>query len=173
MLIPSPGSLLEKTYRLTSNSNLNLNTSLDVDNDLLDNLGGGVEVDETLVDLHLEHVPGLGALTTRSLAGGDLKVLGRQTDGALDAQLLALGALDELAAHLLEGRDLLAGEGDADLVDLGRIALRRLLGVLERHFRVEIGVVFAAVNPTGDGVRDCRRSRGSGGILTSVTVVAR
>ena len=83
---------------------------------------------------HLEQIPGLGALTARGLAGGDLEVLGRQTDGALDAQLLALGALDELAAHLLEGRDLFAGEGDADLVDLWRIALRRLLGVLERHF---------------------------------------
>ena len=32
--------------------------------DLLDNLGGGVQVDETLVDPHLESVPGLGTLTT-------------------------------------------------------------------------------------------------------------
>jgi hypothetical protein len=32
--------------------------------DLLDNLGGGVQVDETLVDPHLESVPSLGTLTT-------------------------------------------------------------------------------------------------------------
>ena len=34
------------TKRLCGDGNLNLNTSLDVDDDLLDNLGGGVEVDE-------------------------------------------------------------------------------------------------------------------------------
>ena len=61
---------------LSSNSNLNLNTSLDVDNDLLDNLGRSVQVDETLVDAHLEHVPGLGTLTVGGLTGGDLEVLG-------------------------------------------------------------------------------------------------
>lgn len=33
--------------------------------DLLDNLAGGVEVDQTLVDLQLEAIPGLGTLTTR------------------------------------------------------------------------------------------------------------
>lgn len=47
-----------------------------VDNDGLDNLGGGVQVDEALVDAQLEHVPGLGTLTARGLAGGDLQVLG-------------------------------------------------------------------------------------------------
>jgi len=119
---------------LCGNSNLNLNTSLNVDDDLLDDLGGGVQVDETLVDSHLVHVPSLGTLTTRSLTGGDLEVLGGQTDWALDAQLLGLGTLDELAADLLEGGDLAGGEGDADLVDLGGIALSSLLGVLERHF---------------------------------------
>ena len=31
---------------LCGNGDLNLNTGLDVDDDLLDNLGGGVEVDE-------------------------------------------------------------------------------------------------------------------------------
>lgn len=86
---------------------------------------------------HLIHVPSLGTLTTRSLTGGDLEVLGGQTDWALDAQLLGLGTLDELAADLLEGGDLAGGEGDADLVDLGGIALRSLLGVLEGHFVVD------------------------------------
>jgi hypothetical protein len=35
------------TKRLCGDGDLNLNTGLDVDDDLLDNLGGGVEVDET------------------------------------------------------------------------------------------------------------------------------
>jgi hypothetical protein len=35
--------------------------------DLPDDVGGGVEVDETLVNLHLVPVPGLGTLTTWAL----------------------------------------------------------------------------------------------------------
>lgn len=87
----------------------------------------------TLVDAHLVGVPGLGTLTARSLTGGDLQVLGGQTDGALDAELLVLGTVDELLADLLEGRDLAGGEGDADLVDLGLLALLDLLGIVGRH----------------------------------------
>ena len=43
----------------------------------------------------------------------DLEGLGRQADGALGAEVLVLGALDELGADLLEGRDLARGQGDA------------------------------------------------------------
>lgn len=91
---------LSSSKHLLGNSDLNLNTSLDVDDDLLDNLGGGVEVDEALVDAHLKGVPGLGALTAGGLAGGDLQVLGGQADGALDGEVLGLGAVDELLADL-------------------------------------------------------------------------
>lgn len=80
--------------------------------------GLGYVLDETLVDAHLVAVPGLGTLTTRGLAGGDLEGLGGQTDGSLDAQVLALGALDQLGADLLEGLDLAGGQGDPDLVGL-------------------------------------------------------
>jgi hypothetical protein len=82
---------------------------------------------------HLVGVPGLGALTARGLAGGDLQVLGGHADGALDAEVLGLGAVDELLADLLERRDLAGGEGDADLVDLGHLALLDLLGIVGRH----------------------------------------
>ena len=87
----------------------------------------------TLVDAHLVGVPGLGTLTARGLAGGDLQVLGGQTDGALDAELLGLGTVDELLAHLLERLDVARGQGDADLVDLGAFAevlLRLVCGLL-------------------------------------------
>jgi len=44
--------------------------------DLLDDLGGGVQVDETLVDPHLESVPSLGTLTTGTASGGNNKETG-------------------------------------------------------------------------------------------------
>lgn len=109
---------LKRGHRLSSNGNLNLDTSVNVDNDLLDNLGGGVEVDETLVDAHLVAVPGLGTLTARGLAGGDLEALGGQADGALGAEVLVLSTVDDLGADLFEDLDLAGGEGDADLVAL-------------------------------------------------------
>ena len=37
-------------HHLCGDGDLNLNTGLDVDDDLLDDLGGGVKVDQTLVD---------------------------------------------------------------------------------------------------------------------------
>lgn len=111
------------------------------------------------MDAHLEAIPGLGTLTARGLAGGDLEGLGGKADGALDAEVLVLGALDDLSADLLEDVDLAGGEGDADLVALlhGRVSkivrfgffrgrrVRRgsktygslsvvLLGLLVRHF---------------------------------------
>ena len=81
----------------------------------------------------------------------DLEGLGRQADGALGAEVLGLGALDELLADLLERLHLARGQGDAcgresvglreaavgkrlrtDLVDLGRLA-EVLLGLVVRH----------------------------------------
>ena len=70
------------------------------------------------MDPHLVRVPGLGTLTVGGLAGGDLEALGGQADGALDAEVLVLGALEELARDLLKRLDLARGQGDADLVDL-------------------------------------------------------
>jgi len=92
--------------------------SLTVDDDGLDNLGRGVEVDETLVDTELVRVPGLGTFTTRGLAGGNLEVLGGETDGALDGKTLAASTLNELSADLLERLDLSAGQGNSDTVAL-------------------------------------------------------
>ena len=66
---------------------------------MLDSLSGGFEIDQTFVDSHAETIPGLGTLTTRGFTGGDAKVLGGKTDGALDRDLLCLGALNQLSAN--------------------------------------------------------------------------
>ena len=49
--------------------------------------------------MHLElvAVPGLRALTARRLTGGNRKDLGGEADRALDAELLVLRAVDEVA----------------------------------------------------------------------------
>ena len=41
---------VDVVHHLCGDGDLNLNTGLDVDDDLLDDLGGGVKVDQTLVD---------------------------------------------------------------------------------------------------------------------------
>ena len=78
---------------------------------------------------------------THRLAGGDLEDLGGETDGALDAELLVLGTVDELLADLLERLDVAGGEGDADLVDLGALAevlLRLVCALLAGAWRARM-----------------------------------
>lgn len=64
------------------------------------------------MDLHLEVVPGLGSLSTRSLAGNDVKTLGGETNGSLDTEVLVLGAVDEISADYTCG----AGRGRVEEV---------------------------------------------------------
>lgn len=40
---------------------------------MLDDTERRVQIDDALVDLHLETIPGLGTLTVGSLTGGDLE----------------------------------------------------------------------------------------------------
>jgi hypothetical protein len=111
-------------------------------------------LDQALVDSHLVAVPGLGTLTTRGLAGGDLQDLGGEADGSLDAEVLGLGALDEVGGDyratsasssfscfssliertLLESLDLAGSQGDTDAVDLGALPELALLRFVVRHF---------------------------------------
>jgi hypothetical protein len=55
-----PVGWVGRIRHLSGNGDLNLNTSLDVDDDLLDDLGGGVKVDQALVD------PVIAVLSARS-----------------------------------------------------------------------------------------------------------
>ena len=59
-------------------------------------------------------------------------MLRRQAHGSLDAQVLALGTLDQLGADLLERLHLARRERDTDLVDfraVAQVALRVFGGV--------------------------------------------
>ena len=85
--------------------------------DLLDNLGWTVEVNHSLVDPHLELVPGLGTFSARSLSGGDSQDLGWHPDWSLHLQVLVLGSSDQVAADLLQGLHVPGGQSDSDAVD--------------------------------------------------------
>lgn len=100
------------------NGDLNLNSGFNGDGgDLLNDLRGRVQVDQTLVDSHLEAIKSLGTVTTRRLTGGNTKNLGRETDGTLDLELLILGTLDEIRRDLFQVLDVARSQGDTDTVD--------------------------------------------------------
>lgn len=63
--------------------------------DLLNELSAGPDIDDTLVDSHLESIPGLGTLTTRRLPGGDAESLGRHPTGTLATHLLIRSGIEE------------------------------------------------------------------------------
>jgi len=116
-------------------SELDIHTGLDRDGgDLLDRLGRALDVDDTLVDVHGEAIPGLGTLTARSLAGGEAEVLGGHATRTTDSETLLLGRLDESGADLLDVGDIEGGEGDTDTLH-GGLGLGDLLGRSGgRHF---------------------------------------
>lgn len=66
------------------NGDFNFYTGFDVDGcDLFDNLTWRMQIDDALVDAHLEAIPGLGTFTARCLTGGDAEDLGWPSDWAL------------------------------------------------------------------------------------------
>ena len=69
-----------------------------------------MEIDHTLVDAHLEAIPGLGTFTARSLPGGDSQSLGWHPDGSLNFEFLVLGSLDEVGADRFEALDVPGGQ---------------------------------------------------------------
>jgi hypothetical protein len=104
-------------HHLSRNRNLDLHTGLNIDNNLLHHFGRRIQINQPLVDPHLKHIPRLAALTAGCLPGRDFEGLGRQADRALNAQVLGLGALEELGADFFEGGDFTTGEGYANFVD--------------------------------------------------------
>jgi len=104
--------------RSGGNRDFDLDTRLEGDGgDLLHNLTGRVEIDETLVNLEFVTIPSLGTFTTRSFTSGNFEHLGGKTNGSLDTELLVLGPVDKVGRKLFEVFHVAAGEGNPDLVD--------------------------------------------------------
>lgn len=60
-----------------------------------------MQVEDALVDAHLESVPCVGSLTARRLAGDDLELLRGQANGAGYLQLLLHCTLLQVGADLI------------------------------------------------------------------------
>ena len=83
-----------------SDGHLNLNSRLNADGgDLLDSFRWTVQIDQALVDPHLETIPGLGTLSTRCLTGSDAQNLGWHSHRSLHFQELIFGFLDQISTH--------------------------------------------------------------------------
>ena len=70
-----------------------------------------MNVYHSLVDPHLEPVPGLGAFSARTLAGGDLQNLCRNADWASSLIVVVLCSGHDFGASPLESLDLFASDG--------------------------------------------------------------
>jgi hypothetical protein len=115
-------TFVPRTQVLSLEGDFDIDSGLEreTSNDGVERLHRAVEVDEALVDAHLEPVEGVGTVTARGLAGGDNEGLGGKADRALDVADAGtlLGPADEVRASLLESGNGLAREGHADAAHL-------------------------------------------------------
>lgn len=63
------------------------------------------------MDSHLEAIPGLGTFTAGGFTGGNFEDAGGETDGALDAEVLGLGTLDQVGGDCRISIEAPGGEG--------------------------------------------------------------
>ena len=104
--------------------------------DLLDGGGGAEDVDDALVDAHLEAVPGVGTVSARGSARCDDELLGGDSDGSLALVVELLGFGDDLGAGFLERFNLFTSEGHADSLNLFGDLLALHLVFLSVHFQI-------------------------------------
>jgi len=119
VFVSKTGFISENFSLISGDGDLNLNARLDLDGrNLTDNIGGGVEINQSLVNSELKTIKGVGSFSARRFSGGDAKDAGGEANGALHLQILLLRSLDQRRANLLEVLDVLGGEGDADAMEV-------------------------------------------------------
>jgi hypothetical protein len=102
---------------LLGDGDLNIDSGLDGDRgDLSHDLRRSVQIQDALVNAHLEAVVGVGTLTARRLADHQLQDLGGHADRAGHLNLLLLSLVLQHAADLLKTFNLGGRKGDSDLV---------------------------------------------------------
>ena len=104
--------------------------------DLLDGGRGAIDVNYTLVDAHLEAVPGVGTVAARGSACRDDKFLGGDANGSLDLVVELLGLGYDLGTCVLQGARLSSSKGHADSLDLLLDLLSLHLVFVSFHFQI-------------------------------------
>eukprot|EP00472_Partenskyella_glossopodia_P006128 CAMPEP_0197517460 /NCGR_PEP_ID=MMETSP1318-20131121/2476_1 /TAXON_ID=552666 /ORGANISM="Partenskyella glossopodia, Strain RCC365" /LENGTH=139 /DNA_ID=CAMNT_0043067037 /DNA_START=330 /DNA_END=746 /DNA_ORIENTATION=+ len=103
---------------LFRNGDLDFYSRLDIDGcDLPNDIRRTVQIDHTLVDAHLEPIPGVSSLSTRRLPRGDSKVFGRKADRAVKFEAALLGSGDKDGANFFKRLNLSGRKGDPDARD--------------------------------------------------------
>ncbi len=86
-------------------------------------------LNQPLMNPHLKRIPRLTPLTTWRLPRRNFQRFRRQAHGAFDAQILCLGALDQLLTDFFERLHFAGGERDSNLVDfLGKLVSKWRVG---------------------------------------------
>ena len=75
-----------------------------------------MQVNESLVDPHLESIPNLRTFTTRSFPCSYSQSLGRHPNWSFGFEILFLCASNQVSTHLLQRLHVAAGEGDPNPV---------------------------------------------------------
>jgi uncharacterized protein with LGFP repeats len=100
------------------NDQVHVNTGVDSEvGDLLNDAGGAVDVNDSLVNAHLEAVVGVGTITAGGTTSGDGQHLGGDADDATGLVALLFGPGDDFGAGVLKGLDFPTTEGHSDSLD--------------------------------------------------------
>merc|ERR1719369_230968 len=93
----------------------------------------GLEINNSLVNPHLELIPGFRTLSTRSLTCGDTEGLCWHADWTLHFKFLVLSPSDQVTTDLLQRFDIARGQGYPDTVDWS-LLLYSFSILVSRHF---------------------------------------
>ena len=105
--------------------------------DLLDGRRGTVDVDDTLVNAHLEAVPGVGTIAARGSACRDDELLGGDANGSLHLVVEFLGLGYDLGTCLFKRTGFFSSKSHTDSLDLfGDFSLALHLLFISFHFRI-------------------------------------
>lgn len=100
------------------NGDFDFHSRFDVDGcDLLHNFTWWVQINDTLVDAHLEAIPGLTTFTARCFTGSDAEHLGWPTDWTLDTELLLLCSRNQIGANLFQWTNIGGCQGYTNAVN--------------------------------------------------------
>jgi hypothetical protein len=136
--------LAQNRRLLVGDGDLHIHTGLDGDvGDLADLIGGGVQVNDALVDSHLEAIVGVGTFTIGSLAGHQAKDLGGHANGARHLEVLDKSLVLKLSTHLLDRSDVSGSQSDSDAMDghfgiIGNFGLDRGSGHFNEEGRINL-----------------------------------